>query len=81
MNISLKTFLISVNFLQQWDYSFSSIQLQKINKYGQIHHNHEIFEKTRFINDIKFISFKRKPVNTLNYASMKKVCLPFIFYQ
>ena len=40
----------------------------------------KIFEEIRGINAIKFISFRRKPVNTLNYASMgQKVCLPHIF--
>ena len=44
--------------------------------------NHEIFEKTPSINDIKFNSFQLKPVNTLNYGSMRQyVCLPFIIYQ
>ena len=38
----------------------------KINKYEQIRLNHEIFEKTRIINTIEYISFQRKPVNTLS---------------
>ena len=40
--------------------------LRLIIKYEQIHKNHEIFEKTRSINAIKFNSFQRKPVNTPN---------------
>ena len=39
-----------------------------MNKYEQIHWNHEIFEKSCIINANKFISFQRKTVYKLNYA-------------
>ena len=43
-----------------------------VNKYEQRHSNHKTFEKTRSVNAIKFSSFQRKPVNTINYALNKK---------
>ena len=44
-----------------------NITSKNIIKYEQIHKKHEIFEKTRSINAIKFNNFQRKPVNTLNW--------------
>ena len=51
-----------------------TIRLQEINKYEQTFENHEIFEKTRSINIIKFNSFQRKSINTLRYAPMGREC-------
>ena len=58
-----------------YQYNFKK---SNMNKYIR----HEIFEKTRSINAIKFISFQRNPLNTRNYASIgQQVCLSFIFHQ
>ena len=51
------------------EFFFFNNVTQKITKHEQIHLNHEMLEKTRSINDIKFTSFQRKPVKTLKLVN------------
>ena len=51
---------------------FQQYGIKKPTNLKKIHKNHEIFEKTRNINAIKFNSFKRRPKNALNDASLRQ---------
>ena len=75
-----RLFLLSKWFLNSNGiFLFNKMISKKINKYEQIQQNQEIFQKTGSIKDIKFNSFQRKPMNTLNYASMRQQgCLSFL---